>query len=167
MILSIVVILLSCGETQAFSQIPAFRNPTNTAVSSSAHEYWRQYKPYSTVQLATISASDSGPAVLSPPETIEKKDTDKVEDTERNEKFDSSGWEIRLYNDPFNKREFVARCLTTICGKSDSESFQIMMQAHNDGMGVIGRYMYEIAELYHSTLKEEGLLVDMVHVEDE
>lgn len=160
-------LLLSCVETQAFIHTSPFHTPSRVAVSSLLHGDCSQHRTSSAVQLTVNAASDSGPAVLSPPETIEKKDTEKDKVTERNEKFDSGGWEIRLYNDPFNKREFVARCLTTICGKSDSESFQIMMQAHNDGMGVIGRYMFEIAELYYSSLQEEGLLVDMVHVEDE
>jgi ATP-dependent Clp protease adapter protein ClpS len=52
---------------------------------------------------------------------------------EEENKYGGEGWEIRLWNDPFNKREFVARCLSTICGKSDTESYQIMMQAHNNG----------------------------------
>lgn len=34
-------------------------------------------------------------------------------------------------------------------------------------MGVIGRYHLEIAELYTGSLKEEGLLVRMVEVDDE
>jgi ATP-dependent Clp protease adapter protein ClpS len=122
---------------------------------------------------------------------------------EKENKYGGEGWEIRLWNDPFNKREFVARCLSTICGKSDTESYQIMMQAHNNGyvftrilgklnvgsfdrrilfrgltleivfvymlyrMGVIGRYNLEIAERYHKGLKENGLTVDMVQVDDE
>lgn len=111
----------------------------------------------------------AGPAVLDRPETVEKVDEDIAEDnsTEKDPRNDSGGWEIRLFNDPFNKREFVARCLSTICGKSDSESYQIMMQAHNDGMGVVGRYMFEVAELYYASLQENGLMVDMVPVEEE
>jgi len=107
-----------------------------------------------------------------PAETIEKVDTkektkDKSkQDNKSDEKFNSGDMEIRLYNDPYNKREFVAMCLTTVCGKTDSESFQIMMEAHNNGMGVIGRYNLERAELYHSSLKENGLLVDMVPVDE-
>lgn len=34
-------------------------------------------------------------------------------------------------------------------------------------MGVIGRYHFEIAEQYHSSLKENGLTVDMIQVDDE
>jgi ATP-dependent Clp protease adapter protein ClpS len=52
---------------------------------------------------------------------------------EKENKYGGDGWEIRLWNDPVNKREFVARCLSTICGKSDTESYQIMMQAHKNG----------------------------------
>jgi hypothetical protein len=34
-------------------------------------------------------------------------------------------------------------------------------------MGVIGRYHFEIAEQYHNSLKENGLTVDMIQVDDE
>ena len=61
----------------------------------------------------------------------------------------------------------VARCLAEVCGKSDTESFQIMMHAHQQGMGIIGQYDLEIAELYLQSLQERGLLVDMIPVEDE
>mmetsp|Transcript_44917 Transcript_44917/g.109036 ORF Transcript_44917/g.109036 Transcript_44917/m.109036 type:complete len:193 (-) Transcript_44917:519-1097(-) len=91
----------------------------------------------------------------------------KDDDLEEQKDNNRDGWEIRLWNDPFNKREFVARCLTTICNKSDTESYQIMMQAHKNGMGVIGRYHFEIAEQYHGSLKENGLTVDMIQVDDE
>ena len=118
-----------------------------------------------------MASSDAGggPAVLEPP-TKEADVADKVEQddkTEQKQRLGSDGWEVRLWNDPFNKREFVARCLATVCGKSDTESFQIMMHAHQHGMGVIGRYQFEIAELYHNSLREQGLMIDMVPVDDE
>lgn len=34
-------------------------------------------------------------------------------------------------------------------------------------MGVIGRYNFEVAELYFGSLKESGLTVDMIQVDDE
>jgi len=100
--------------------------------------------------------------------TIEKTDekTTKKSSDKQDERVSSGGWDVRLYNDPYNKREFVAMCLSTVCGKSDTESYQIMMQAHNNGLGVIGRYMFEVAELYLSSLKENGLLVDMVEADE-
>ena len=125
------------------------------------------------VSTTSMSAGGGGPAVLEPPtkesetkikEIINIDKEDKTESKSRNGKDD---WEVRLWNDPFNKREFVARCLATVCGKSDTESFQIMMHAHKNGMGVIGRYQFEIAELYHNSLKEQGLMIDMIQVDDE
>mmetsp|Transcript_24657 Transcript_24657/g.36517 ORF Transcript_24657/g.36517 Transcript_24657/m.36517 type:complete len:145 (+) Transcript_24657:1-435(+) len=111
------------------------------------------------------SAMAAGPATAEP--EVEEKVKEKAEDeTDLEERYSSGEWKIRLYNDPFNKREFVARCLTTICGKSDSESFSIMMEAHNNGIGVIGLYAFEIAELYHSRLRDEGLSVDMIPVDE-
>merc|ERR1712238_106394 len=91
----------------------------------------------------------------------------KDNETESKEKNGKDGWEIRLFNDPMNHRTFVAKCLCEICGKSDGESYQIMMQAHKNGMGVVGRYHYEIAELYYGSLKEEGLTVEMIQVDEE
>ncbi|CAJ1955581.1 unnamed protein product [Cylindrotheca closterium] len=108
--------------------------------------------------------SAAGPATLDP-ETIEK--VDKEDAIEFEDKEDPGTWEVRLYNDPFNKREFVARCLSTICGKSDTESYQIMMQAHKNGMGVIGVYAFEVAELYYASLQDNGLMVEMVPVGDD
>jgi ATP-dependent Clp protease adapter protein ClpS len=111
---------------------------------------------------------DVGPSVLDRPQTIEKAGVDLVEkNAEQSARPNLPGWEVRLWNDPFNKREFVARCLAEVCGKSDTESFQIMMAAHKNGMGVIGVYDFEIAEMYYSSLNEMGLSVDMVQVEDE
>jgi ATP-dependent Clp protease adapter protein ClpS len=115
----------------------------------------------------------AGPATIEKPETVEKvdkkvdKNVDDDSTTEKDPRNDAGGWEIRLFNDPMNKREYVAMCLSTVCGKSDSESYQIMMSAHKDGMGVVGRYMFEVAELYYASLRENGLQVDMVPVEEE
>lgn len=114
---------------------------------------------------ATITNEQSGGS--SGPATIDRPKLKKKESTKNDSKLSSDGWEVRLYNDPYNKREFVARCLVEICGKNDGEAFQVMMQAHNNGKGVIGRYMFERAELYLRSLKEQGLLVDMVPVEDD
>jgi ATP-dependent Clp protease adapter protein ClpS len=149
-----ILALLSLSvETLAFSQRPAFLHVVTTNKAP--------------IRLAM--AADGGPAILDRPETIEKVNIEinDAEKTEKDEKVGAPGWEIQLFNDPVNKREFVARCLSTICGKSDTESYQIMMQAHKNGMGVVGRYVFEIAELYYKSLKENGLLVDMVQVDDE
>jgi len=115
---------------------------------------------FSTTSLAST-------VVDSPTKEASKVEIIKENVTENEQKSGKNGWEIQLFNDPFNHRTFVAKCLCTICGKSDTESYQIMMQAHKNGMGVVGRYHYEIAELYYGSLKAEGLTVRMVEVDDE
>ena len=102
--------------------------------------------------------------VIDEPITIEKTDRDTTPDrAQAGTKLPA--FLLRLWNDPYNKREFVARCLAEVCGKSDTESFQIMMHAHQSGMGIIGQYDFEIAELYLQSLRERALLVDMIPVE--
>ena len=156
------ILLLCLSLTgHAFQQRPAFtsRSIRHLSSASTASIFSATSFP--------LSILSSAPAILDKPETIEEIVIDEDKDTERANKLRGDGWEIRLFNDPFNKREFVARCLSTICGKSDTESYQIMMEAHNNGMGVVGRYQFEIAELYYNSLIENGLMVDMVPVEDE
>ena len=131
-------------NASAFRATPAFTKIARSSVVTFRH----------------MAAAD----VLDRPATIEIIKEDKAKQSEGT-KFPD--WEVRLWNDPYNKREFVARCLSEVCGKSDTESYQIMMHAHQHGMGTVGRYVYEIAELYHASLKENGLLVDMIPLDDE
>ena len=120
----------------------------------------------------SVSAVANGPrlasTVVEEPTTIEKAGAES-KTTPDNAQAGTKlpAFLLRLWNDPFNKREFVARCLAEVCGKSDTESFQIMMHAHQSGMGVIGQYDFEIAELYLQSLKERNLMVDMIPVEGE
>jgi ATP-dependent Clp protease adapter protein ClpS len=71
-----------------------------------------------------------------------------------------------LYNDPMNKREFVARCLVEICSLGDGEAFTVMMNAHRNGLSVVGIWQRELAEMYKQRLEENGLFVDMVPHDD-
>jgi ATP-dependent Clp protease adapter protein ClpS len=66
-----------------------------------------------------------------------------------------------------NKREFVAMCLTKVCGLNDGQAYQVMMQAHQQGLSIVGRYDYEIAELYRNSLRDHGLVCDMIPVEED
>lgn len=79
----------------------------------------------------------------------------------------SEAWEVRIFNDGKNTREFVARCLVQIVGQSEITAYQTMMQAHQNGVAVVGRYVYEIAEMYYGALKKNGIICDIVPVDDE
>lgn len=126
------------------------------------------------VQREGVSPFASSPSTIrlgmavdtpTPVKKKEKKVTNETDDQSENEK--DRGWLVRLYNDPMNKREFVAMCLNDVCGLDDGMSFSIMMKAHQTGIAVIGNYHREMAEMYKMRLSEEGLLIDMVPADDE
>jgi ATP-dependent Clp protease adapter protein ClpS len=119
----------------------------------------------------SLLASADGPAILDRPTTtttvIEKKREP------RNERYvedsrcgDHETWEVRLYNDGLNTREHVSRSLVQVTGLSEYQAYQTMMRAHQNGMAVVGRYLYEIAEMFHDALKREGIICDIVPVGD-
>lgn len=108
-----------------------------------------------------------GPAVLDRPEVVEKKKSRSRSAAKQGESLGSESWEVRIYNDGINTREFVARCLVQIAGLTEMAAYQTMMHAHQNGLAVVGRYPYERAEMYHDALKTNGIMNDLVPVEDE
>ena len=119
LLLAILGISLNGQDATALTTPTALRqSPTSFRQSSISSSRRSGFQLYSTV----IERTEE--------KTVEILKDDKVEEEQ---KYGGEAYEIRLWNDPFNKREFVARCLTTICGKSDTESYQIMMEAHNNG----------------------------------
>jgi len=116
------------------------------------------------LQNSFISNSQLYSTTTAPPK---KKIIKKQEKKSSPEDNNSKGWAVRLYNDPMNKREFVARCLTEVCGINDGAAYQVMMQAHQFGLSIIGQYHFEMAELYRDQLTERGLLIDMIPMDDD
>jgi ATP-dependent Clp protease adaptor protein ClpS len=117
-----------------------------------------------------VPAMASGPAILDRPAVLERPETERVVD--RNPAKERKGmggeaWEVRIYNDGLNTREHVARSLVQITGKTELESYQLMMQAHQNGIAVVGRWVYEVAEMYAEGLKKNGIVADMVPVDEE
>ena len=64
-------------------------------------------------------------------------------------------YKVLLHNDDFTTMEFVVNVLIYIFNKSVEESTQIMLNVHNEGIGICGVYTFEVAETK----------VEMVHVE--
>mmetsp|Transcript_25662 Transcript_25662/g.37783 ORF Transcript_25662/g.37783 Transcript_25662/m.37783 type:complete len:174 (+) Transcript_25662:167-688(+) len=108
-------------------------------------------------------AASASPAVKKP--EVKKKEGEKAD--KEKQRVQSKGWAVRLFNDPMNKREFVARCLMEVAGLTDGAAFQVMMQAHKNGVAVVGTYHQELAELYRNSLVERGLVCDMTPVDDD
>ncbi len=56
-------------------------------------------------------------------------------------------YKVLIHNDDFTSMGFVVFILQTIFGRSESDSLHLMLQVHNEGVGVAGLYTYEIAEM--------------------
>ena len=119
-----------------------------------------------TLVMMPATLERGGPAVLDRPETLEKQQRTEEPVKER-KGLGSEAWEVRIYNDGMNTREHVARSLVQITGMSEMTAYQTMMQAHQNGIAVVGRYVYEIAEMYHEALKKNGIICDIVPVDEE
>ena len=106
-----------------------------------------------------------GPAVLDRPQTEETRrrgDTNKEQ-----QRTGSEAWEVRIYNDVLNTREHVARSLVQVTGMSEVAAYQTMMQAHRNGIAAVGRWCFELAEMYHEQLRQNGIVCDIVPVDEE
>jgi ATP-dependent Clp protease adaptor protein ClpS len=56
-------------------------------------------------------------------------------------------YRVLLHNDDFTSMGFVVFILQTIFSKNESDAVRIMLDVHNQGLGVVGLYPYEIAEM--------------------
>lgn len=55
-------------------------------------------------------------------------------------------YKVILHNDNFTTMEFVVFVLTDVFLHSETEAIHIMLQVHNQGLGVAGVFTFEIAE---------------------
>jgi len=56
-------------------------------------------------------------------------------------------FKVVLHNDDFTTMEFVVFVLEYVFNRTEPESFSIMLQVHNDGLGIAGIYPYDIATM--------------------
>lgn len=174
------------GSSSSSSSRPAFVGRHHaTAAASSVVSIELEPNPYATASSrdrdaltmmpatldrpAVKTGGGGGPAVLDRPAAPTKKRSSKAQKspTKERKSVGSEAWEVRIYNDGVNTREFVARCLVQVAGLSEMAAYQTMMTAHHNGLAVVGRYPYERAEMYHEALKTNGILCDLVEVDSE
>jgi len=56
-------------------------------------------------------------------------------------------YKVLLHNDDFTTMDFVVFILSHVFSRPEGESIAIMLQVHNEGVGVAGIYPYEIATM--------------------
>lgn len=55
-------------------------------------------------------------------------------------------FKVLLHNDDFTTMEFVVFVLRFVFNRDETEAISIMLQVHNEGVGVAGIYPFEIAQ---------------------
>lgn len=55
-------------------------------------------------------------------------------------------YKVLLHNDDYTTMEFVVFILRTVFQRSETDAFRVMLNVHNQGIGIAGVYTYEIAE---------------------
>ena len=55
-------------------------------------------------------------------------------------------YKVLLHNDNYTTMEFVVFVLVAIFNRQEEDAVRIMLQVHNEGVGIAGVYTYEIAE---------------------
>jgi ATP-dependent Clp protease adaptor protein ClpS len=56
-------------------------------------------------------------------------------------------FKVILHNDDFTTMEFVVYILVRVFLRSEMEAYTIMLQVHQEGVGVAGIYPFEIAQM--------------------
>ena len=70
----------------------------------------------------------------------------------------SPRYKVLLHNDPVNTMEYVVTTLRQVVPQlSEQDAINIMLEAHNTGIGLIIICDLEPAEFYSETLKVKGL----------
>jgi ATP-dependent Clp protease adaptor protein ClpS len=60
-------------------------------------------------------------------------------------KFKSKIYDVIFFNDHITTMEFVVRVLKQIFGKDHFKAEKMMLRVHEEGEGIVGSYIHEIA----------------------
>ena len=70
----------------------------------------------------------------------------------------SPKYKVLLHNDPVNSMEYVSNTLREVVPQlSEQDAISIMLEAHNNGVGLVIVCDLEPAEFYSESLKSKGI----------
>ena len=71
---------------------------------------------------------------------------DTISTTDREALQEPPLYKVLLHNDDYTTMEFVVMVLVTVFAKNSDEATRIMLNVHNQGIGIAGVYTREVAE---------------------
>ena len=145
-----------------FITIPLLMIPSCSALVSKKVLLLQQHSPISTLRHNDISLL----ATLSPEApTITKEKTSQDTKKEKRQSCYTNGgadtWEVRIFDNDHHYDYQVATILVKVADLSELQAYRAMRSAEAQGQARIGEYDFEIAELYVSLLRDQGLGCDM------
>jgi len=84
------------------------------------------------------------------------KSLEKISSETEDELTEPPLYKVLLHNDDFTTMEFVVNILISVFNKSVEESTQIMLNVHNQGIGLCGLYSFEVAETKVEMVSDEA-----------
>jgi len=84
------------------------------------------------------------------------KSLEKVSTEIEDELTEPPLYKVLLHNDDFTTMEFVVNILIFVFNKSVEEATQIMLNVHNEGIGLCGLYSFEVAETKVEMVSDEA-----------
>lgn len=86
-------------------------------------------------------------------ETFKTDIADDVQTKARQRVKEPDLYKVLLHNDDYTTMEFVVEILMVVFHKSIQESTRIMLNVHQEGIGVCGVYTHEVAETKVDTVE--------------
>ena len=84
------------------------------------------------------------------------KSLEKISSETEDELSEPPLYKVLLHNDDFTTMEFVVFFLLSVFNKSVEEATQIMLNVHNQGIGLCGLYSFEVAETKVEMVSDEA-----------
>jgi ATP-dependent Clp protease adaptor protein ClpS len=93
--------------------------------------------------------------------SINASDVDEALGSEtRDEVREPSMYRVLLHNDDYTTMEFVVEILCFVFTKSAQDAVRIMLNVHENGIGICGLYTFDVAETkletVHAIAEERG-----------
>lgn len=88
----------------------------------------------------------------------------------RDDVSEPSMYRVLLHNDDYTTMEFVVQILMAVFNKPAGEATQIMLNVHQQGIGLCGIYTHDVAETkvttVHTVAREHGFPLKCTMEED-